>query len=135
MIAKTIGQTTQEAIASTRAAMALPDVDTCSLWLGAVAGQLGSGGDGGISDTLKPYPPTTESAIPQQHLFAKWTPKITISRQFRVGIGRNNKYPVGPGVTPRTSNKSLEFTSPFPENHKMKGVGNDRKDTACELQF
>ena len=104
MIAKTIGQTTQEAIASTRAAMALPDVETCSLWLGAVAGQVESGGDGVVSDTTKPYPPTTDSAIPQQGLFAKWTPKIKIYGQFRIGFGRNHDHPVEPGVTPRTFN-------------------------------
>ena len=64
MIAKTIGQTTHEAIASTSAAMALPEVETCSPWLGAAAGHVGSGGDWGVSGTAKPYPPTTDSATP-----------------------------------------------------------------------
>ena len=74
MIAKTIGQTTHEAIASTSAAMALPEVETCSPWLGAAAGHVGSGGDWGVSDTAKPYPPTTDSATPQHGLLAERTP-------------------------------------------------------------
>lgn len=134
-IAKTIGQTTQDAIASTSAAMALPEVEDCSAWVGAAAGQVGSGGEVGVSDTTKPYPPTTDRAIPRPGLLAERIPRITIHRHFWIGIRPHHLHPVAPGVTPRAFNKSSNVTSSITEHHKMNGVGNDRRDLACELQF